>query len=88
MSKVVIERTTCPRKCGWERPWTNSQEWLDQVIVHPVWGKVTNNESMHKDIFYHNCAQYREAQKRMRELLRNAEAARLRSRRGSPASAG
>lgn len=44
----------CP-ECPWTRTRTDTREWDNQIIVHPVHGPVRNIELYRLDILSHDC---------------------------------
>lgn len=57
-ARAQVRKIPCSRKCGYERPYTDSLRWMSDVISHPLWGKVTNKEVVQKDMYWHDCKAY------------------------------
>lgn len=55
--KGPIMRWDCPRKCGYYREWHESAEFLGMVIVHPLYGRVSEEVLIYTDISRHTCRQ-------------------------------
>lgn len=55
--KGPIMRWDCPRKCGYYREWHESAEFLGMVIVHPLYGRVSEEVLIYSDISRHTCRQ-------------------------------
>ena len=73
---------TCP--CGWSREYTDTAEWKQTEIDHPLWGRVTNYSAAYLDVQAHNCIETRFALKRSprarAEVIYDYEAAQARAK--------
>jgi hypothetical protein len=56
LSPPPIRKIKCSRACGWHRAYTDSREWKDTIIDHPLYGKVRNEVAVERDVWDHNCA--------------------------------
>jgi hypothetical protein len=64
----------CPRGCGWHRDYTDSAEWKNRITHHPVYGPITGEALIARDIATHDCGEYAAA---LRKLRHQDDAARL-----------
>lgn len=51
----------CDKGCGWARDYSSNEEWLQNVIEHPLYGKMTGYNLIKRDVEKHDCDQYRAA---------------------------
>lgn len=63
-----IRKVKCSRSCGYERPYTDTAWWLDQVIDHPVYGKINGNALVQREMWDHDCGEFKAAQERFRAI--------------------
>lgn len=54
---------TCTN-CTWHRVRTNTKEWEDTIICHPVYGFISNYNLYVRDIEKHDCIATRDARNR------------------------
>lgn len=50
-----IMRWDCPKNCGYYREWNESLEFMGLVIVHPIYGRITEEVLIYTDITRHSC---------------------------------
>lgn len=65
-ARAPVREFACPRGCGWKRRWTDSKEWMDRVIEHPIYGNVNGGTLLAIDINRHNCGFYLDALRRLK----------------------
>lgn len=64
----------CPRGCGWHREWRGAEWWKRQMLEHRDYGVISNMEMVTKDIDGHNCYEYKEAIRQLRQRQENQAA--------------
>jgi hypothetical protein len=55
----------CPRKCGWFRAYTKTEEWLNRLIEHPLYGLLRQHELVNLEVQSHDCTEARNAKIRL-----------------------
>jgi hypothetical protein len=56
MARIPLEQVAYACAiCGWERRRGMTAEWQNQVIDHPIYGRVSNARLVTLDISTHNC---------------------------------
>ena len=50
-----IARWECPRNCGYFREWHAHNDYLQELVWHPLYGVVTGEELVQLDIGTHSC---------------------------------
>lgn len=53
--KGKIARWECPRNCGYFREWHAHNDYLQELLFHPLYGLVTGEELVQLDIATHSC---------------------------------
>lgn len=53
--KGKIARWECPRNCGYYREWHAHNDYLQELLFHPLYGLVTGEELVQLDIATHSC---------------------------------
>ena len=62
-----VTRWTCPKLCGYYRPWHDSPAYYDRIVEHPLYGWVNGRQLVEQDIASHDCEQYLAALERLRK---------------------
>jgi hypothetical protein len=62
----LVVSIPCSRGCGWHRDYHDSAEWKDRITHHPVYGKVTGEALMTRDIASHDCSENAAALRKLR----------------------
>ena len=62
-----VRRIYCPKKCGWFRDYTDSPAWMADVIYHPLYGLIRQQDLLHIDLRTHNCFEAYNALMRIRK---------------------
>jgi hypothetical protein len=57
-----IVRIECPRRCGWFRAYTKTDEWMGRIIDHPLYGLLKESELVNLEVQGHDCIEHRNAQ--------------------------
>jgi hypothetical protein len=78
-----FERWDCPLGCGYYREWTETSGWLTTVIIHPLYGRISQGDLLIRDITFHTCRSFWMAYRRspkgrmevaaMRQVQENAK---------------
>lgn len=58
---ILIVRWECPRRCGYFREWHATPTYLTQFIDHPLYGLISGEELVERDISTHSCGFFRNA---------------------------
>lgn len=68
-----VKRIYCGNRCGWHRDYTDTVEWLNQLVDHPIYGQIIEADLVQLDIKGHNCLRNYEIVAKFRRYQRERE---------------